>query len=201
MKNGEITMTEENMSVRSVSTLVTLEGHGRKWENCLIRVNELIQPIWLRRAAAYSTQNPDVLSKTPLKKWYLSEHSPIRMSEYFVEMRGIPNYVCGHLVRHHVGCVPYMQTSRPDRGGADDSSRYDPKNLAIKMNAQGLIDVAQVRLCVKADSVTLEVFKTIKKLVGALDCDLEKNMLPRCEYRGGNCCEMRPCGRYRAWGD
>jgi hypothetical protein len=193
-----ITTKEESVSLRSVSTLVDLEGHGREWKGCLIRVNELIQPIWIRRAAAYSTQNPDVLPKASLRKWYLGEHSPVRLGVYFVEMRGIPNYVCGHYVRHHVGSVPYMQTSRPDRGGADDSSRYDPKNLALMINAQGFIDIAQVRLCTRADSVTLEVFKTIKELVGALDAELAKCMMPRCEYRGGKCYEMSSCGRYES---
>ena len=172
-----------------------LKGHGRVWANALIQVTELVDEEWIKRAAAYSTQDPDKLPKAPMSKWYQSEHSPIRLGTYFIEMRGIPNYVCGHLVRHHVGCTPFMQTSRPDRGGGEDASRYDSKNLALMINAQSLIDIARKRLCKQSDKVTLDVMQTIWELVFELNADLARCMMPQCEYRGRRCFEFKSCGK------
>jgi hypothetical protein len=194
MSEPVIDIFKETFEHKSSSTMLNLKGHGREWL-AGFRVTQLVDPIWIKRVAAYSTQTPDVLPKAPLLDWYRSEHSPIRMGLYVVELRCIPNYVCGHLVRHHVGSMPFMQTSRPDRGGADDASRYDMKNLALCINSQGFIDIARKRLCAKTDSVTRTVIETVKVLVGALDADLAKCMMSNCEYRGGQCFEFKSCGR------
>lgn len=187
-------LTQEITAYRKTSKMIVpLKGHNHEWM-ADVKVTELIDEDYVKRAAAYSTQDPTILPQAPMDTWYASEHSPIRLNMFFVELRGIPNYVCGHLVRHHVGVTPFMQTSRPDRKGPYDTSRYDAKNLALCINAQSLIDMSKKRLCKQADVVTLQVMTAVKTLIESINPDLARHMMPTCDYRGGKCYEFKSCG-------
>ena len=58
-------------------------------------------------------------SKQSLLSIYKSEHSPVRTQLFWVTFKGIPLFVSTHLLRHHVGAVPYQLTCRDDRTGGN----------------------------------------------------------------------------------
>ena len=39
---------------------------------------------------------------------YKTEHSPVRSQLFWVKFEGIPLYISTHLLRHHVGSVPFQ---------------------------------------------------------------------------------------------
>lgn len=57
--------------------------------------------------------------KYPDSKWkreiLLAEHSPIRLIELTIRMKGIPYWVSVHLVRHKYGIEHFVSTQRTDR--------------------------------------------------------------------------------------
>lgn len=50
---------------------------------------------------------------------YKSEHSPARTQLFWVTAKNIPLFVATHLLRHHVGSVPFQLTCRDDRHGGN----------------------------------------------------------------------------------
>lgn len=50
---------------------------------------------------------------------YKSEHSPVRTQLFWVTAKNIPLFVATHLLRHHVGSVPFQLTCRDDRPGGN----------------------------------------------------------------------------------
>lgn len=166
---------------------------------------------------------------------YKTEHSPVRSQLFWVKFEGIPLYISTHLLRHHVGSVPFQLTCRSDRQGGnpgliqkidyikqrleetydmdedgrntvisevvhdltwlqENSDRYTPVNLGLLINAQSLIDMAKLRLCLQAAAETRKVFQTLKEEVRKVDPDLADMMVRKCVYRGGLCGEARCCG-------
>ncbi len=166
---------------------------------------------------------------------YKTEHSPVRSQLFWVKFEGIPLYISTHLLRHHVGSVPFQLTCRSDRQGGnpgliqkidyikqrleetydmdedgrntaisemvhdltwlqENSDRYTPVNLGLLINAQSLIDMAKLRLCVQAAAETRKVFQVLKNEIEKVDPDLASVMVRKCVYRGGLCGEARCCG-------
>lgn len=58
-------------------------------------------------------------SKQSLLSIYKSEHSPVRTQLFWIKLENIPLFVATHLLRHHVGCVPFQLTCRDDRPGGN----------------------------------------------------------------------------------
>lgn len=58
-------------------------------------------------------------SKQSLLSIYKSEHSPVRTQLFWVKAHNIPLYISTHLLRHHVGSVPFQLTCRDDRAGGN----------------------------------------------------------------------------------
>lgn len=178
-------------------------------------------------------------SKQSLLSIYKSEHSPARTQIFWVTAKSIPLFVATHLLRHHVGSIPFQLTCRSDRHGANpglitklddinlklmgintlincgdtssaqdciqsvvselewlqkNSDRYTPVNLGLLLNAQSLIDMSKLRLCLQASKETTEVFQEIKSKVADIDPDLAKMMVRKCVYRNGLCGEPACCG-------
>lgn len=166
---------------------------------------------------------------------YKTEHSPVRSQLFWVKFEGIPLYISTHLLRHHVGSVPFQLTCRTDRQGGnpgliqkidyikqrleevldmdednrnvviseavhdltwlqENSDRYTPVNLGLLINAQSLIDMAKLRLCLQAAPETRKVFQALKDEISKVDPDLASMMVRKCVYRGGLCGEGRCCG-------
>ena len=58
-------------------------------------------------------------SKVSLNTIYKSEHSPSRTQLFWICLKNIPLFVSTHLLRHHVGAVPFQLTCREDRPGGN----------------------------------------------------------------------------------
>ena len=157
---------------------------------------EKLTTVDLARQACKFTIHGHKDSLISLKKAYQCEHSPMRTQLFWIEMMGIPSFVSVHLVRHNVGIVShYVQTMRDDRGAGEVANRNTPVNHAILCNAQALVNMARKRLCMKAHAATREVMAGMMEEIAKVDPDLAAVMVPECEYRGGVCHEIKPCGR------
>jgi hypothetical protein len=157
---------------------------------------EKITNVDLMRRACKFTTHGQTDSMMTLDKIYRCEHSPMRTQIFWIEMRGIPSFVSTHFVRHSVGIIGHwVQTMRDDRGAQTVADRNTPVNHAMLLNAQAIINMARKRLCMKAHPKTRLVFEHIKDHMKIVDPDLARYMVPECEYRGGVCHELRPCGK------
>lgn len=58
-------------------------------------------------------------SNQSLLSIYKTEHSPVRTQLFWVKLTSIPLYVSTHLLRHHVGSVPFQLSCRSDRNGGN----------------------------------------------------------------------------------
>lgn len=58
-------------------------------------------------------------SHATLISLYKSEHSPVRTQLFWISLKNIPLYISTHLLRHHVGSVPFQLTCRDDRKGGN----------------------------------------------------------------------------------
>ena len=58
-------------------------------------------------------------SKQSLLSIYKSEHSPARTQMFWVQCYGIDLAVATHILRHHVGSIPFQLTCRDDRQGGN----------------------------------------------------------------------------------
>ena len=58
-------------------------------------------------------------SNQSLLSIYKTEHSPVRTQLCWVQLTSIPLYVSTHLLRHHVGSVPFQLSCRSDRNGGN----------------------------------------------------------------------------------
>lgn len=81
-----------------------------------VKVTKLTDLSLLQKANSFTTGRD---SKMDLAKAYKLGHSPIRTQLFWIEMRDIPLFVAGHLVRSHVGIQCFQLSKRPDRGGED----------------------------------------------------------------------------------
>lgn len=66
---------------------------------------------------------------------YKSEHSPARTQMFWVKLDHIPLFVATHLIRHHVGSVPFQLTCRDDREGGNPGlpQKIDAINKKLEM--------------------------------------------------------------------
>lgn len=78
------------------------------------------------------------ISHATLISLYKSEHSPVRTQLFWISLKNIPLYISTHLIRHHVGSVPFQLTCRDDRNGGNPG--LPGKVDAIIDQLKGLID-------------------------------------------------------------
>lgn len=129
-----------------------------------------------------------------------ARHSPIRELRFIFRLKDIPYWVSVHLCRHHVGIQPYVRTQRNDRQKNYDRNTAPqgaPVDMMISINADALITLAQKRLCMQASKETREVVTEMCKLVIEKCPEFDGLLVPACEWQGGVCHEMKPCGRYK----
>ena len=77
-------------------------------------------------------------SHATLISLYKSEHSPVRTQLFWISLKNIPLYISTHLIRHHVGSIPFQLTCRDDRSGGDPG--LPNKVDSIVQRLRGLID-------------------------------------------------------------
>lgn len=159
---------------------------------------ERISGLDLVRKACEMTMNGGVKSKVTLRGIYDCEHSPMRCSMFWIEMRGIPSFVSTHFVRHKIGVEHFVKTNRDDRGGDTEVTRMTPVNHGMLVNAQTLVNMARKRLCLKAHPEAVLVMRGIKDALEKVDSDLAACLIPECRYRRG-CHEPKTCGYFKKW--
>ena len=150
--------------------------------------------------AIESTMRDGFVAKCTLDQLYRWEHSPSRTQMFWVSMMDIPSFVSVHFVRHAaVGQQHFVRSNRTDRGGEgnDAVTRNSPVNHRMILNAQHLIDMSRKRLCYQASPETRDIMYLIRAEMKDLDPELRQYMVPNCVYRGGYCCEPKPCGKYK----
>lgn len=147
----------------------------------------------VQRAAQMTTHGQPV--KAPLKAWYRTEHSPVRVRMFWIELLEIPTFVSVHLVRHKIGVEHFVQSMRDDRGGAGDDkvTRNTPVNHGLMVNAQALIQISRKRLCFAASPKTVATWSRLRKAMKNVDYELAIHMVPECVYRNGICPEFKQC--------
>lgn len=127
-----------------------------------------------------------------------AKHSPIRELRFAFKLIDIPYWVSVHLCRH-VHAQPYVKTQRNDRQEEYDrnAARQDaPVTMMWTMGAEELMTIANKRLCMQASKETREVVKEMCRQVEEVCPEFAGLLVPACEWQGGVCHEIFPCGRY-----
>ena len=154
---------------------------------------------WLEIKSACMQTISKQAKNTPPNEWrrklLISRHSPIRRGVISWKWDNIPFYVMGHFVRHHVGCTPYVATSREDRTNIPREERKQTDSVSMQMDAniQALIDMAEKRLCTQSDKVTREYMEALKDEITKYDETIGWALAPSgiykcgCPEKFGNC--------------
>lgn len=132
------------------------------------------------------------------QKMLEARHSPIRELRFVFLLTDVPYWVSVHLVRHHVGCQPYVRSQRNDRQSEynREKARQDaPVNVMWSMNAEALMTIANKRLCAKASPETRAIVHAMCVLVKQSNPEFRPFLMPMCTYHGGVCHEFESCGR------
>ena len=127
-----------------------------------------------------------------------ARHSPIRYLRYsfYIEC---PSWVSVHLCRH-VHAQPYVKSQRNDRQHDYDRNKAPqdtPVCMILDVNAEELMVIANKRLCNQAAPETRQLVQAMCNLSEEATPELRGLLVPLCEYCGGVCHEMDPCGRYK----
>ena len=116
------------------------------------------------------------------------------MFSFYLE---VPYWVSVHLCRH-IHSQPYVRSQRNDRQADYDRTKA-PQDASVSMiwdmNAEELMVIANKRLCMQAAAETREVVWEMCRLVVEKLPEFQYVLVPMCEYHGGKCHEMKPCGR------
>lgn len=128
-----------------------------------------------------------------------ARHSPIRRLRFSFLIENIPSWVSVHLCRH-IHAQPYVKSQRNDRQSEYDRNKAPqdaPVSMIWDMEAEELMNIANKRLCMKASPETREVVQAACALAGTKCPEILPFLVPMCQYHGGVCHEMKPCGRCR----
>lgn len=168
-----------------------------------------------RRALITEGKTPKDPYKEPSSEWKAAildaRHSPIRRAMYSFEFEDIPSNTSVHFCRH-VHAQPYVSSLRTDRIApeymeklkqdlgefidSDHAPRMTPVGMILDMNAEEAQEMANKRLCIKAAHITRMIMRGMKKLMIQVTPEIERGLVPRCEYCGGRCHEIKSCNRY-----
>lgn len=121
------------------------------------------------------------------RKLLVARHSPLRLGTVLWKTEDIPFYVMGHLVRHNVGCTPFVSTSREDRTGVPREERKQTDEVGLQMvaNIESLMNISEKRLCNCADRQTLLYWKSVLEAIRDYDEDIYWACVPSGIAHGG----------------
>lgn len=124
------------------------------------------------------------------RKLLICRHSPLRIGSVLWKSEDVPFYVMGHIVRHNVGCTPFVSTSREDRTGIPRNERKQTDFVDMQMtaNIEALINISERRLCTCADPITRKYWEAVLEAVKEYDEDIYFACVPQC-VRCGGCVE------------
>lgn len=138
--------------------------------------------------------SPDAVWKDEILE---ARHSPIRRLRFSFLIEDLPYWVSVHLCRH-IHAQPYVRSQRNDRQSDYDrnAARQDaPVTMIWDMTGEELLIVANKRLCNQAIKETRDVVQEICNQVISFCPEFTNHLVPMCDYHGGICHEMKPCGR------
>lgn len=72
-------------------------------------------------------------SRATLADIYKAEHSPARTQLFWVTLKNVPLFISTHLIRHHVGSVPFQLTCRDDRKGGNPGLSHKVDDIVEKL--------------------------------------------------------------------
>lgn len=184
----------ENRSVK-----VCLPDNGGEVTINLIRIPSE-EDILLCKKCAFATIGKET-DKLPSREWLHdimeARHSPIRELHFAFEFIGLPSYIATHFARHK-HARPYIQTQRNDRQDKYDRRKAPqdaPVIMFLCMEGEEIQIIANKRTCMLADQATRVVAQAMCDLVEYNAPYCNGLLVPMCEYHGGVCHEMKPCGR------
>lgn len=124
------------------------------------------------------------------RKLLICRHSPLRIGSVLWKSEDVPFYVMGHIVRHNVGCTPFVSTSREDRTGIPRNERKQTDFVDMQMtaNIEALINISERRLCTCADPTTRKYWEAVLEAIKEYDEDIFWVCVPQC-VRCGSCVE------------
>ena len=124
------------------------------------------------------------------RKLLICRHSPLRIGSVLWKSEDVPFYVMGHIVRHNVGCTPFVSTSREDRTGIPRNERKQTDFVGMQMtaNIEALINISERRLCTCADPTTRKYWESVLEAIREYDEDIFWACVPQC-IRCGACVE------------
>ena len=124
------------------------------------------------------------------RKLLICRHSPLRIGSVLWKSEDVPFYVMGHIVRHNVGCTPFVSTSREDRTGIPRNERKQTDFVDMQMiaNIEALINISERRLCTCADPTTKKYWESVLEAIREYDEDVFWACVPQC-IRCGACVE------------
>ena len=74
-------------------------------------------------------------SKASLLDLYKAEHSPVRTQVFWITLKNVKLFISTHLLRHHVGSVPFQLTCRDDRKGGNPGMTQKCQEITAKLRA------------------------------------------------------------------
>jgi len=132
-----------------------------------------------------------------IRKMLLCQHSPIRLVEYDITIRNVPQWVTVHLVRHHIGVEKFVRSQREDRNtqvvNRDELPQGSPNSMILSVNAEALINISRKRICLKASQETRAVWGKVVEEMKKVDPIMASFMVRECVYRS-RCPEFKCCG-------
>lgn len=131
------------------------------------------------------------------RKLLIARHSPIRRLRFSFLLEGIPSWVSVHLCRH-IHAQPYVKSQRNDRQfeyDRNNASQSSPVDMIFDCGGEEMLILANKRLCNQASKETREIVQTMCNLVEEKCPEFNGLLVPMCQYHGGVCHEMFPCGR------
>lgn len=138
----------------------------------------------------------------PTSEWkhkiLMARHSPIRYLQFsfYIEC---PYWLSVHLCRH-VHAQPYVRSQRNDRQNdynRNTAPQDAPVSMIWDMNAESLMEISNKRLCNLAAAETRAVVRKMCDRVLDVCPEFDGLLVPMCEYHGGVCREIKPCGKDR----
>lgn len=122
-----------------------------------------------------------------------AEHSPFRLGYFIIKIYNAPQFVHGHLVRHHVGVTPFISTLRSDRNDYDEvPNRNTLQDGEYYFDFQSIINISRKRLCNCASYETRYVWNKVLEVIKEYEPELYSVCRRECIYRG-YCPEMFSC--------
>lgn len=159
-----------------------------------------------RRALITIGKTPMIAPHLGWKRSILeARHSPIRYLWYCFLFEGIPSNTSNHLRTHHIGTnfsdeqfyISSLRNDRQENIDGDKAPRDTPVDMILDINAESLMIWANKRLCMQAAPRTRQAVQMMCRLVEETDPEVWEGLLiPMCQYHGGVCHEMKPCGRF-----